>query len=58
MKKNLFSLCAMLILGSLSFSGCAQKKGTMEKAGESIDDAFDNDGPAEKAGESLDNAGN
>lgn len=55
--KNLFSLCSILILGSLSFSGCAHKKGPMEKAGESVDDAFDKDGPMEKAGQSIDKAG-
>lgn len=57
MKKTLLYLFSSLILGSLTFAGCAHKKGPMEKAGESIDDAFDDDGSMEKAGESLDDAG-
>lgn len=54
MKKILLYLFSALVLGSLTFSGCAHKKGPMEKAGESIDDAFNEDGPMEKVGESVD----
>lgn len=57
MKKTLLYFFSALILGSLSFSGCAHKKGPMEKTGEAIDDALDKDGPMEKAGESIDKAG-
>ncbi|MBX7158450.1 MAG: hypothetical protein K1X66_08715 [Verrucomicrobiae bacterium] len=57
MKKILLYLFSALVLGNLTFSGCAHKKGPMEKAGASIDDAFDEDGPMEKVGESIDKAG-
>ncbi len=48
---------------SCFFAGCPEKKGSMEKAGEKIDnaaekvgDVFDKKGPLEKAGEKADEA--
>ena len=59
------ALIAVLATGTFVFTatGCSEKKGTAEKAGEKIDetvdkmkDAVDPKGPAEKTGEKIDKA--
>jgi hypothetical protein len=58
-------LTAVLAAGTFTFTatGCSEKKGPAEKAGEKIDetvdkvkDALDPKGPAEKTGEKIDKA--
>jgi hypothetical protein len=56
MKRNILYLFSALILGSLSFAGCAHKEGPAERTGEAIDEALEDDGPVEETGEAIDEA--
>jgi hypothetical protein len=53
-----FAIAMVLLALSIGAPGCERDKGTMEKAGEKIDETVDkithpNEGPLEKAGRKL-----
>lgn len=57
MKKTLFYMCCILILGSLSFSGCASRSSSKrvdERPGNSVDKTFGEGGAMEKGDRSTD----
>ncbi|MBX7158451.1 MAG: hypothetical protein K1X66_08720 [Verrucomicrobiae bacterium] len=52
--KDIIAICFIIVVISLSFTGCAHREKAVDKGGATYEDSFENVAPAEKSVRAID----